>query len=444
MKIVVRIPVHVFRQSIQRLRAEPALGLESVPGVHHGPGRDEYLINRVGGETPLFTETGDALTARISLCTEEQRGMPLRDWLASAPRPASHPSLELGLFAGGGFKGARLAGGRVEPVERLILPGPGMEAWAADPPADGVDALITSLETDTFLHSEEYSRFVGTFHEPMAAWRIHDSRFFLAGVGRTGARLAASLSDEAGAGLVLADPDVVEKHNWRAMGLRPSSVGKPKASEVRTLLAGALPPSSAGRIRALHAPAEAEESRLALAESDVVITAPDHNLPRLTVALAAALYLRPHLDIGTGVFQDAGGWRAGADVRLLLPGQGCLVCVGGLPDVDRPRDGDWRAERAGSLRSLNEAAANLGLLRLLRLYDHAVGQTAWDRLRVEHDGSFSVWPMQAEPATRCPVCTLAGRGDEGLEILCRDDGLLRPPPRPARRTRRRRREAPWF
>jgi hypothetical protein len=444
MTIVVRMPADVFAQSVKRLRAQPALVLESVPGVHHGPGRDEYFVNRVGEETPLFRGAEGPLTARISLCAAEQRDLPLRDWLASAARPTEHPALELGVFAEGGFKGARLTGEAVEPVDRLVLPGPGMLSWPADPPADGVDALITSLETDTFLASEEYSRFVGTFLEPKAAWRVHDSRFFLAGVGRTGARLAASLSDEAGAALTLADPDVIEQHNWRAMGLRPSSVGKSKAVEVRDRLAAALPPSSAARIRALATSAEAEESRFAMAECDVVITAPDHNLARLTVALAAALYLRPHLDIGTGVFQDAGGWRSGADVRLMLPGQGCLVCVGGLRDLGRPRDGDWRGERAGSLRSLNEAAANLGLLRLLRLYDHAVGQSVWDHLRVDGDGSVWIWPMDARPAARCPVCALAGRGDEGLEILCRDDGLLRRPPRPPRRNRRHRRATPWF
>ena len=446
MKIDIRMPAGVHAQTLRRLRARPREVLESTPGEHHAPGRAEYLVNRVNEETPLFGGAGDTLRVRITACAEAQRGMPLGAWLAAAaPCPPGRPTVELGLFPDGGFKGARVSadGAVVEPVDRLALAGPGMRWWPADPPADGVDALLTGVERDAFLASEEYSRFVGTFHEPAAAWRVHASRFFLAGVGRTGARLAASLSDEAGAGLTLADPDRLEPHNWRAMGLRPAAVGLPKAAAVRDSLVGALPAAAADRIRALVAAAESEASRLAMAASDVLVTAPDHDLPRLTVTLAAALYLRPHLDIGTGVFRDADGWRAGADVRLLLPGEGCLVCVGGLPGLTRPRDGDWRAERAGSLRSLNEAAANLGLLRLLRLYDHAGGGPVWGRLTVRDDGGVTVWPMEVQPAPRCPVCALAGRGDEGLEIVCRDDGLLRRPPRRPRQARRRR-VAPWF
>ena len=71
---------------------------------------------------------------------------------------------------------------------------------------------------------------------------------------------------------------------------------------------------------------------------DLLATCVDRDAGRLAAALLANRFLKVHLDIGTGVTADVEGRRTIAgDVRLLVPGQGCVCCVGGLADREAAR-----------------------------------------------------------------------------------------------------------
>ena len=52
----------------------------------------------------------------------------------------------------------------------------------------------------------------------------------------------------------------------------------------------------------------------------MLISCVDHDEARLATGIIAALYAKPLLDIGTGVFGSGEGRQMGADIRLILPG----------------------------------------------------------------------------------------------------------------------------
>ena len=88
-----------------------------------------------------------------------------------------------------------------------------------------------------------------------------------------------------------------------------------------------------------------------------------------------------HLDVGSGVLIAGDDRQMGADVRLLLPGEACVSCLGGLRDAIRAREEadappgtlrrgrrqPWHEHRAGSLLTVNHIAVHLGLQMWLSL-----------------------------------------------------------------------------
>ena len=107
-------------------------------------------------------------------------------------------------------------------------------------------------------------------------------------------------------------------------------------------------------------------------QADLIISCVDHDGARLVAAFVATAYHRLHLDVATGVHvtpgdaagltNGAGRRNMGADVRLVVPGAGCLLCYGGLRDFGAAMRNvlapeavgaspiDWSTQRAGSSR----------------------------------------------------------------------------------------------
>jgi hypothetical protein len=220
--------------------------------------------------------------------------------------------------------------------------------------------------------------------------------------------------------LTLIDADRLEEHSVDAVECLPSAVGQPKVQAVAGHLAGIAPEVA---VVALARPLEDPAAFEACAGADLIVSAPDHNRARLAAALAASTCLRPHLDLGTGVFREGEAWTAGADVRLMLPAAGCLLCAGGL-DLARRREPDWRRQRAGSLRSLNQMAVGQAVALVERMVAGDLARSAWIRLALGRDGILTSEEMPWRPDAHCPLC-----GPRGLD---EDPGIpdgIRPRPR---------------
>jgi hypothetical protein len=257
--------------------------------------------------------------------------------------------------------------------------------------------------------------------------RLRRLRITVVGCGRSGSLVAESLASLGTAGLTLVDPDLLEAHNLGEMaGVLATDVGRPKA-EVLASAARNAPAAVGSVVAAVPDSVLALRSLFAIKPADVIVSCPDSAAARLAAAALAAAYLKPLLDIGTGILASRGGRRMGADVRFVVPGR-CLVCTGGVANLasareailtGRPlqRTGDFRSERLGSLRSLNTLAVGLGQTLLEQYVEGRVRDGAWLQADVGQDGVPRLTRATIAPRPECPLCGLTGRGDEGLRDL---------------------------
>jgi hypothetical protein len=107
----------------------------------------------------------------------------------------------------------------------------------------------------------------------------------------------------------------------------------------------------------------------------------------------------------------------GADLRLCLPGEACLVCLGGLRDRDdaervlaAPRDAlrhgpyqPWHARRAGSLLTINQVAVHLGIQLWLDLLAGSLSRSTWYHMEWRNDGIASL-DVHQQPDPTCHYC----------------------------------------
>ncbi|MEN2981406.1 MAG: ThiF family adenylyltransferase [Thermus sp.] len=257
--------------------------------------------------------------------------------------------------------------------------------------------------------SQARSRVAGALGE---GWgRLPGLQVLVAGAGRLGG-LAAQLLLQGGVRrLVLVDPDGVMEENLDGGVFGPGDVGRPKVEALRDHLLRLDP---GAEVVALPVGVEDLECLPRVKAADALVVATDWDRPRAALGAMAAAYLKPLLDLGTEVDREG---RAGGEVRLLLPGEGCVVCMGGLAHPEeageeRRPSRPWWEERGGSLPGLNALVAGLGVEALLGFLAGRGGRGLW--VRVEWDGEgprFSRPPWS--PREGC-LCGLAGVGDEGL------------------------------
>lgn len=262
---------------------------------------------------------------------------------------------------------------------------------------------------------DRWSRTRGALNE--AVWRrVRDSRVAVVGAGRNGSAAALSLAMLGVSKLVLIDGDREEHHNLDAtVGATSERVGWPKVEARRRSLTAIRPDD----LKIVTVPqsllhAEAVE---ALRGVDLIVTCVDRDAARLAAAKVANLWAKVHLDVGTGVFREAATRRMGGDVRLLLPGEACVACLGGLrrsgearAELEAPvgalRRGppvEWDSARAGSLVTLNQIVVNLGIQTWLDLLAGLRSTSCW--LRLEWDGSGQPSLATGREATMgCMVC----------------------------------------
>lgn len=310
-------------------------------------------------------------------------------------------------------------GGAIEPIELVQVIGPGM------PLLRNRGAV---LPEPLPLQRERWSRLIGALGETV--WdRLHECSVAVVGAGRTGSLVATSLARMGVRELALIDPDRVELHNLDAMdGVGIDALGEPKARALTRSLRLIQP---ALQIHPCVTSITALAAFPRVRQSDLLVTCVDDDGARWVASCLATLYLRPHIDIGTGIFGEGAERQMGADVRLLVPGDGCILCVGGLTreeqvaavrqsyvqEVRMRQSRHWRAERAGSLRSLNQLAAGLAIRLVEDFLAGRIRGSTWIRLSFSTAGEPSIETVPSERPLRCPLCALRGRGDGGIAAL---------------------------
>lgn len=340
--------------------------------------------------------------------------------------PALPASVVIEVFHGvGPFRGrawgfARGEGGRIVPMSELVLPGPEMRSI----PLLASDAMLPPV------NDERLSRTSGGLgvEGPLALARMRDRPMALFGGSRNGLFLA-EWALRLGIPLLLCDAKPLKRSHLGEISLLlgEEDVGRPKV-EAFARRAGEWSIATAP-VEPIVARADSPAGANAAKRASLLMDACDTDAGRLAVAMLATVYHKPQLSVASGISFDAQGHRTmGADVRLALPGDRCLLELGGLTDYPRAlrelaagpppaRDEEWQTERAGSLRSLNQAATGVALRLIEDLFTGRVRQSRWVRIEWSHDGRITT--REPEPGPRqpdCPLCRKAGEGDEALGL----------------------------
>jgi hypothetical protein len=319
----------------------------------------------------------------------------------------------------------------IESIERVKLVGSGMHVFslgAANPVPQVTPATSDERPGGP---TERWSRTIGALGAE--TWqRLRRLRYALVGAGRTGSLLAQSIASGWGVErMLLIEPDRLEVHNLGEMtGLAEPDVGRFKAEVVAELI----------RSSGIHRPEVTVvgesithvRSLRAIQPCDVVFGAVDHDSARLATAVLATLFCKPYVDAATGIHRTGDRRQMGADIRLTIPGSGrCLLCLGGLADQAGARrvlasaeleeafrlTRDWRQERQGSLRSLNQFVASIALRLWEDFVDERVRDSTWVHLEFNPAGRIEVSQPAATPARNCPLCRLTGLGEEGMDRI---------------------------
>jgi hypothetical protein len=297
------------------------------------------------------------------------------------------------------------------PLARIRLPGPHMTCIDLDG--------ATTVEADVVPDAGgRYSRVAGALGDNVLG-RLQRSVIAVVGAGRTGSYAANTLV-RYGASVLLIDPDTTEVHNaGDADELDPvEHIGRPKVEALSCALRGKL--RSGATIEAHHLGVHSRAAGLLLARAAAVVSTVDSDVARLWTTAWAAAHLLPHLDVGVAVPNEG---DIGFDVRLTLPGEGCLACIGGYADAldlarrlqtGDARPDDFRAQRRGSLRSVGHVAVGYGVRLLEHLYD---GRLAGNRFVQWHESAAGLFRQQdwvVPPFRPCPLCgQVSGLGAHG-------------------------------
>lgn len=396
MTVRVTLTEPALRSARAWLEAHPGAVLELRAGIAEADDRFELLAPAAGGGVP-------PATLRIGELSPGLEGITHRFWQRFDVPAGAPPRADLALWPGRGCSAALLRGGRVHAIDELFVPGARLERWQpAVPPRD----LHGGIPADG-----RFSRYAGA----LGGRGVHERLQALAatgvGMARLNSLLAVALAKAGVRALTLVDPDVLEAHSLDAVeAFARGSEGATKVAAVGRFLREIAPETELDELAlAVDHPAAVR----ACAASDLVFSAPDDDRARLVAALCATAYHRVHLDVGSGVFDETRGRVAGCDVRLIVPGDGCLLCVGGLA-LERRRDPDWRRQRAGSLRSLNTLATSLAMLLLEKLLRGDVQGSTWLQAHVDDHAGVEVRTMPHARDAGCVLCRRAGLGDAAL------------------------------
>lgn len=394
-----------FDELIQRFTREPDAVAACSAGTNHLPGQRGYLVSKVEWIPRRIAAADDLVVFRMAPPGTD----PAMVVKAEIGRfPARGEGAVVVLEAGRGavtFAGQISCCEVVAPLHMIDIVGPGLPRIGGMPG----DQRVLSDE----INDDRWSRTAGALGE--GTWRrLTELNLTIVGCGRNGSLMATSLTRVGARSITLIDPDQLEPHSLAEGDFAAVDVAATKAEAVRNF-AMQLPRSDSLRINGIAESVFALPALAAIKQADLIISCVDNAAARYAVAFLARVYMKPILDVGTGILNGRDR-PMGADIRLVLPDR-CLLCVGGIPGLESATTDTripWNSRRAGSLRSLNQIATGFALRMLEdfiagRLQDHS-----WLQLDFGSSGAPRLWQPPTVVSIECPLCSGSVKGDMGL------------------------------
>jgi molybdopterin/thiamine biosynthesis adenylyltransferase len=256
-------------------------------------------------------------------------------------------------------------------------------------------------------------------------------RIGVVGASGTGSHVCDQLIRLGVGTLVVIDPDHVEEVNLNRIVTASRWDVRRKRNKARLVARRARKTTRATDVIAFPSDVRDPQTARQLFDVDAIFSCTDTVSSRAVLNRIAVQRFIPLWDCGTEISTArANRLRAFANVRFVLPGSACLVCMGVIdpeqlrielmPDSERERDrnlGYIRDEEiaAPAVVSLNGVAASLAVMRFL---EWAVGQPATESGQwVYRSFAGDVRTVAAERNPDCPVCGIDGRlGRVDLDI----------------------------
>lgn len=421
------------------LHGQPHPSEASLRRVQHRPGVHELLL------APPRTSDGGTSPAAETLHLHAVPALPAE--LPHVPPAQAHLWLApdgrwLGRYRPQSLHGLHWP---LQPIDELWLPGAGLHLLqpapgpTATPPLAWQPGLAGAGTLSGWLLAAGVGRELnGRFSRPagVLGWKAIESlrarRYVLVGCGRNGHAIAVLLAAMEPREITLIDHDRIEPGNldaglaFRALAPSPDGLGGYKVDALGALLADLSPTT---RIQRLAVSILEPQALRAAAQADVLISATDGDPARFVAAAIASAFHRVHLDLGSLVsLEDALGPQLGADVRITVPGDRDLCCLGGFANgaalerwaLGQPRQPliRWQDAKAGALSSWSAMVAGLGMRLLEDLAAERLQQSHWCRMtQGGRERSPRVQDLGAEHDPYCPLCAVAGLGNEALKQL---------------------------
>lgn len=412
------LPPPVWREQIPRLVRAGSLGVarlarnfhdeaselvagdltpaaSTIRGIYFGPLDDLLLIQP---RTDVSDSDAERLIAQFSPLTSQLVAVLVLGFGPSAGR----------------WVGVVNHAGEQHELTGITLVGSGMrrivsdERWTVQPTAE--------------LNGEQWSRTRGALGETVFG-QVRSAQVAVIGASRNGSVAATTLAMLGVSRIVLVDNDRDEWHNLSAtIGATSRGIGRPKVSNRAEFLHDIRGP----QLQVVPLATSVLDASVLdhLRSVDLVVTCVDRDAPRLAAALVANRLGKLHLDIGTGVFRgepaDAAPSvaRLGGDIRLCLPREACVACLGGLRRFDEAwyelssppgilRRGPrrrWNDERAGSLVTVNQIAVNLGIQMWLDLLAGRIAESRWCQLEWTQQTAVPQITTETESSPTCTIC----------------------------------------
>ena len=436
-----RFPVPIFQQLLHALaERRPRAAFLSVGSQHTPPDRTWLVRGIVFVPSDTLPPQLEPMFGVASIA--DPTAMPS----IRVPHVAWPPGLVGQLYLGHGswrgfLWGSVRADVGIEPLHDLALVGAGLYILHIDGHHHQGPTIHPSFSNQQAVAMQtRWSRTIGALGAEGIWERLTRLRIAVIGCGRTGSLVAVMLARLGIPQLTLIDPDLIEPHNLGEMdAITDADLGRPKAEAIADHQRALMPHPLASPLPVV-APIHHPEAHAAVTACDVLVCCCDNDAARLTTAVLATLYHKILIDVGSGIFFDAptaprqpGHRTMGADIRLIVPGDGCLLCHGHLTNYAQAvanlvtrwtpptSQSDWRRQRAGSLRTLNQLAAALGIQMLQDLVAERLRASTWAQVEISDTGQLSVqYPPSLTPARGCALCAKAGLGDAGLGLTSHD------------------------
>jgi hypothetical protein len=389
-------PLQSPREGICLIALSPISAQHPPPTL---PAAENWLLNHA----PAWRLTCRALRPALTLLWMSQDGAGFLGWRSPTGLWSAMAWLEL---PGSGMKRVRLG-----PIVATSLKAP------VSPP------LPAPREAQDNPDADRYSRQRVALGAPVLNTLQTRTTVFI-GLGRTGSPLVHS-AVRLGMPMLGIDPDVVEAHNLDG-DFSPLHEGWTKASALRKQLTPLARPGASPDLRCLDVASPAAGALIAACDG-AIVTSVDNSRALLWADAWAKALNKVHIIVASGLSSPGG--LAEAEVRVLLPGEGCVLCAGGLAEpldlvrenlskTHAPRDGSFEAERPGSLRSWSVLAGHQALRALEQVAAGRVRHSLFRRLTEQEDGGLrvedrAVWRPMGMPD--CAMCrTLQGAGLRGV------------------------------